>query len=135
MRTSAYHQLVAAQAIRIPISFGALKPLLVATGLTPSRCYIEAGPDRVRVRMGWSFFAEVPRASIRSVAHAGDKKWSIGVHGWRGRWLVNGAAAPIVAIQLSPAGSARVLGIRVRLEELLVSVDDPDAAVAALSAA
>jgi hypothetical protein len=125
---------VAAQAIRIPISFGALKPLFVATGLTPSRCYIEAGPDLVRVRMGWSFFAEVPRASIRSVAHAGDKKWSIGVHGWRGRWLVNGASGPIVGIEIDPPARGRALGFPLRLRELQVSVDDPDAVITALSA-
>ena len=31
---------------------------------------------------------------------------SIGVHGWRGRWLVNGAHRPIAAIRLAAPGAA-----------------------------
>src|SRR5262245_25806224 len=54
------------QPVRFPIRFGALKPLLVLVGLTPRRCYAEVGPDAVRVRMSWSFRADVPRAAIRS---------------------------------------------------------------------
>jgi hypothetical protein len=49
---------------------------------------------------------------------------SIGVHGWRGRWLVNGASRPIARIVLALPTHAFVLGFRVHLSELLVSVDD-----------
>jgi hypothetical protein len=49
---------------------------------------------------------------------------SVGVHGWRGRWLVNGANRPIGRITLSLPAKARVLGVRISLRELLVSVDD-----------
>jgi hypothetical protein len=85
--------------------------------------------------MGWSFSSDIPRASIRTAHPAGEKRWSIGVHGWRGRWLVNGARGPLVAIEIAPRAPARVLGIRVRLHELIVSVDEPDALIAALSSA
>ena len=57
---------------------------------------------------------------------------SLGVHGWRGRWLVNGAAGPLVALEIEPPVRARVIGIPVRLRELFVSVDDPDAVIAEL---
>jgi len=124
--------LMAGQSIRFPIRFGALKPLFVVTGLTPARCYVEVGPDVVRVRMGWSFSGDVPRVSIRTAHPVGEKRWSIGVHGWRGHWLVNGARGPLVAIEIAPPARARVLGIRVRLEELIVSVEAADTLIAAL---
>ena len=57
---------------------------------------------------------------------------SVGVHGWRGRWLVNGASAPLVGIVLHDPVPARVLGFRIHLREVIVSVDDPDGLVAAL---
>jgi hypothetical protein len=123
------------QSIRFPIRLGALKPLFVVMGLTSRRCYVEAGRDVVRVRMGWSFSADVLRPSIRSAHRVHDKRWSIGVHGWRGRWLANGAAGPLVALEIAPPAHARVLGVRVRLQELTVSVEEPDAVIAALSSA
>jgi hypothetical protein len=121
------------QPVRFPIRFGALTPLFVLTGLTPRRFYVEVVPEVVRVRMGWSFSADVPRASIRSAHRLRDKRWSIGVHGWRGRWLVNGARGPLVVLEIAPPAHARVLGFRVRLRELIVSVEEADALIAALS--
>jgi hypothetical protein len=119
--------------VRFPIRFGTLKPFFVAIGLTPARCWIDIGPDVVRARMGWSFGTDVPRPSIRSAHRVHGKRWSIGVHGWRGRWLVNGARGPLVALEIAPSGHARVLGVRVRLRELIVSVEEPDALIHALS--
>jgi hypothetical protein len=111
---------MAEQSARFPIRFGTLKPLFVVTGLTPRRSYVDVAPDVVRVRMGWGFSADVPRGSIRSARPVAEKRWSIGVHGWRGRWLVNGAGGPLVAIEIAPPARARVLGIRVRLHKLIV---------------
>jgi hypothetical protein len=117
---------------RLPIRFGHLEPLFRLLGITPSSSYVDIGPDRVRVRMGWAFGAELPRTSIRSARRV-PNAISIGVHGWRGRWLVNGAAGPLVAVAIDPPAPARVLGVPVRLRELVVSVDDPDALIRALS--
>jgi len=103
----------------------------VAVGLTPRRSYLELDDESLRVQMGWSFRARVPRRSIRS-ANRDHDRWSIGVHGFRGRWLVNGAAGPIVAIAIDPPAPAYVVGVPIQLRELLVSVDDPDALVDAL---
>ncbi|MDP2711202.1 MAG: hypothetical protein Q8O56_08275 [Solirubrobacteraceae bacterium] len=118
---------------RIPIRFGRWKPLLVALGVTPGRSFLDVDPVRVRVRMSWGFRADVPRSSIRSARHAGSAL-SIGVHGWGGRWLVNGASGPLVALAIDPPARARTLGVPLRLRELTVSVDDPDAVIAALDA-
>ena len=119
--------------VRIPIRFGRWAPLLVACGLTRKRSYLLVGPDVVRVRMGWAFEADVPRSSIRAARRVGNQALSIGVHGWRGRWLVNGAAGPLVALAVDPATRGRVLGFAIRLRELVVSVDEPDLVIALLS--
>jgi hypothetical protein len=118
---------------RIPIRFGRWKPLLILIGWTPGRSYLEVDPDRVGVRMSWGFHADVPRRSIRSVRRVGNAVMSIGVHGWRGRWLVNGAFGPLVALEIDPPVRARASGVSVRLSELLVSVEDPDAVISQLS--
>jgi hypothetical protein len=100
-------------------------------GIAPAHSYLELDSDIVRVRMGWAFGAELPRASIRDVRRVPDAI-SIGVHGRRGRWLVNGASGPLVALSIEPPASARVLAVPIRLRELIVSVDDPGAVIAAL---
>jgi hypothetical protein len=117
---------------RIPIRFGRVKPLFTALGITPAHAYLDIAPDLVRVRMGWAFRADVPRASIRAVRRVRNAL-SIGVHGWRGHWLVNGASGPLVAIAIEPSAPARVMGVPIRLRELIASVQDPDAVIAALS--
>ena len=118
---------------RVPIRFGQLKSVFVLTGITPGRSYLELRPETVRVRMGWAFAAEFPRGSVRSAHQTADSPWSIGVHGWGGRWIVNGAASPMVAVEIDPPARARALGFPVSLRELRVSVDEPDELVAALS--
>jgi hypothetical protein len=54
------------------------------------------------------------------------------VHGFRGRWLVNGSGRGILSIQLTPAQRAYVMGVPIRLRELLVSVTDLPGVDAAL---
>jgi hypothetical protein len=120
-------------AARMPIRCGPLwTPLLIAVGMAPKAAYVDIGATSVRVRMGLGFRAEFPRTSIRSPRRVPDRL-SIGVHGWRGGWLVNGARGPLVAFSLDPPARARVYGVPVRLAELALSVDDPDALVAELS--
>ena len=100
--------------------------------MPPNAAYLDIRSDAVRVRMGVGFRAEFPRASIRSPQHFPNRS-SIGVHGGRGGWLVNGASGPLVAFCLDPPSRARVYGVPVRLRKLVVSVDDPDALIAELS--
>jgi hypothetical protein len=123
---------VVRERVRFPIRFGRLRLLLTVLGMTRSRSYVDVGPDLVVVRAGVWFSATVPRASIRSAAPSPARPWSIGIHGWGSRWIVNGAAAPMARLTIEPPAAARTLVLRLRLRELEVSVDDPAALVEAL---
>jgi len=109
---------------RIPIKYSkAWTWLLLLTLMPPRLSYIEIDGDTIRVRMAWAFRARFTRGDISGVA-AGRPVVSIGVHGWRGRWLVNGANRPIARITLALPVRARVVGFPVTLRELWVSVAD-----------
>jgi hypothetical protein len=112
--------------MRIPIRYQNPWRWLLTVLLLPQHfSYIRIDGDQVKVRLGWAFSAKFSRAAVASVTDYRPVV-SIGAHGWKGRWLVNGAHRPIATIRLSPTASARVLGFPVALRELLVSVDDRD---------
>jgi hypothetical protein len=114
------------------IRYGVFRFLLAILGCGPRFSGVSVTADRLRVRMGWAFRADIPRSSVTAVAE--DRGWvgGIGVHGWRGRWLVNGAATGLVAVHVAPPAPARVCFVRVHLRRLRVSVDDPAGLVASL---
>ena len=76
--------------MRFGIAYGRITPLLITTGMPQSTAYLDIGDTTLDVRMGWSFNASIPLASITTVGALDRKVLSIGVHGWNGRWLVNG---------------------------------------------
>jgi hypothetical protein len=118
---------------QIPIRYGRLAPLFVLLGMSKLSSHLVVDDEQLAVRMSWAFNATIPRASITGAAVEPRRVWwSIGVHGWRGRWLVNGASDGIVWISIDPEVRARVLGVPVRLRTLGVSVDAPDALAALL---
>jgi hypothetical protein len=120
---------------RFPIRFEAWYAILSSVlFLPPSGAYVEVEGERVRVRMGWAFRAEFPRAAVASVRNFDQWTLSRGVHGFAGRWLVNGSGKGILDIALSPDQAASVLGFPIRLKQLYVSVDDPAALAQALGA-
>ena len=109
---------------RIPIKYSKAWAWLLTIMLLPQRfSYIEVDGDTIRVRMSYGFRARFTRGDVSAV-DTNRFAVSIGVHGWRGRWLVNGAHRPIARISLALPVKARVLGVGVRVRELLVSVDD-----------
>jgi hypothetical protein len=109
---------------RIPIRYSKIWSWLLTILLMPRRfSYIEIDGGTIRVRMSWAFRSRFTRGDISDVS-THRPVVSIGVHGWRGRWLVNGANRPIARITFALPVRARVLGIGVGLRELLVSVDD-----------
>ena len=109
---------------RIPIRYSKIWSWLLTILLMPQRfSYIEIDGDSIRVRMAFAFRARFTRGDISAVS-SHRLVLSVGVHGWRGRWLVNGANRPIARITLALPVRARVLGFPVQLRELLVSVDD-----------
>lgn len=124
---------------RFPILFTGLNRILVRLGLTERRAFVAVGPTTVTVRMGWLFRAEIARTAITGVAVEPDgfrrqrrfPGW--GVHGWDGRWLVNGSSSNIVRLDIDPRQPGRTMGWPLRLRELRVSVVDPGGLVAALT--
>src|SRR3977135_1596407 len=100
---------------RIPIRYSKpwswLLPLLL---LPQGLSYIEVDRDTIRGRMSFAFRARFTRGDISTVG-THRPVVSIGAHGWRGRWLVNGAHRPIARITLALPTRGRALGLPVRL--------------------
>jgi hypothetical protein len=113
--------------LRVPITFDAwYRVLSRAVLLRPSESYVELRGDMVHVRMDWGFRASFPRSAIRAAHRSESKPISRGVHGFAGRWLVNGSGDGLLVLELEPEQTARVLGVPIRLRELTASVADPD---------
>jgi hypothetical protein len=113
-------------------SYGALRPLLSALGMGPGLSGIDLDGDTLRVRMGWAFRAQVPVHQITAIEPRQGFPGGIGVHGWKGRWLVNGATTGLLAITIDPPVRSWATGIPVHLRQLTLSLEDPDALQAAL---
>ena len=82
--------------------------------------------------MGWAFRSRFPRSTVESGSELDISPLSRGVHGFGGRWLVNGSGHGIVQLELSPRQRAYVMGFPVRLKSLLVSVSEPSALAGAV---
>ena len=109
---------------RIPIRYSKVWSWLLTLLVMPQGLsYIEVDGDAIKVRMSYAFRARFTRGDVSAVT-TNRPVLSVGVHGWRGRWLVNGAHRRIARITLALPVRARVLGFPVQLRELLVSVDD-----------
>jgi len=118
---------------RLPIRFDAWYAILsTALFLLPSSSYVEIDGDQVSVRMGWAFRSRFPRAAVASVAPMLGRPMSRGVHGFAGRWLVNGSGQGLVTIDLTPVQRGYVMGFPIRLRQLIVSVAEPAALTTAL---
>jgi hypothetical protein len=101
--------------------------------LGPGRTTLQLDDHELRVHMGWGFDATVPRAQITGAAMRPRGTANRGVHGWRGRWMVNGAGKGLVTITIDPPVRARMMGLPITLRELIISVDSPTALITALT--
>jgi hypothetical protein len=108
-------------------------PFSAPLGLGPGQSDISIEDGNLRVVMGWGFRATIPLSSITKAEPNNDRVLSWGVHGWRGRWLVNGSSKGIVELTIDPPARAHVIGVPITLRTLWVSVTDPDALIAAVS--
>jgi hypothetical protein len=113
-----------------------LDTLLFRAG--PGVSGVAVGAEEIQVRMG-SFKLDIPRSSVRSARRSqAPVGWTVGVHGSRGRWLVNGSADGLVEIMIEPPGHLspgidNLFGIGgSRVDSLTVSLSDPDGFIAAL---
>jgi hypothetical protein len=113
---------------RFPIRFdGWYAALSTALFLFPSSSYVEVDGEEVRVRMGWAFRSRFARAAVASALEMNERPLSRGVHGFAGRWLVNGSGQGILTIDLRPSQRGFVMGFPVRLRQLMVSLMEPRA--------
>jgi hypothetical protein len=100
--------------------------------MSPADSAVVVDDVAVECRAGWAFRMRAPRASVVGAVLDDRRVLSWGVHGWWGRWLVNGSSAGIVRIDLDPPVRASTLRFPIRVRELRVSVEDPEGLVAAL---
>jgi hypothetical protein len=119
--------------VRFPISYNRpMRLLLIGMGLGPRHSLVDVDEQHLTVKMGWAFRANVPRNNVVAAVASRRTTISIGVHGWRGRWLVNGSGRGLVEIDIAPPSRGWVLGVPVKLRQIIVSAVDPDALVAAI---
>lgn len=111
-------------------------PLLAIAGIFPrSSCYVSLEDDDVRVRLGW-LETRFPRAHVVAARRVrGDWRWSIGWHfilvGTKAL-IVNGSWSNMVELRLDPELTTRLLIFPIRYSCVRVSLDEPDAFLAAL---
>ena len=118
---------------RFPILFDKWYGILSgALFMTPSKCYIEVDREQVYVQMSWAFRSRFPRSAVAAVTETAKHPISRGVHGFAGRWLVNGSGRGILAIDLKPTQRGYLMGFPVRMRQLMVSVSDTAALAAIL---
>ena len=120
--------------IRFPILFDRLYGALsTALFMPPAKSYVEMNAGEVWVRMSWGFAAQFPKSTVKGVSRLARKPISRGVHGFAGRWLVNGSGNGIVIIDLDPPQRGYVMGFPVKLRQLMISVEEPEQFMAVLS--
>ena len=104
---------------------------------------VEVDADEIRVRMG-SFKLDIPRTSVRSVRRSQarvGRTTGVHSHGGRGRWLVNGSAEGLAELVIDPPCRVSpsidtMFGLGPsRVDQLTVSLDDPDGFIAAVEGA
>lgn len=119
---------------RFPIHFDRLYAALsTALLILPTASFVEVDGPEVRAQMAWGFRTRFARSTIKAALPFAGHPISRGVHGWAGRWLVNGSGSRIVQVDLNPPQRAWVVGVPVKLRQLLVSVENPAAFIDALT--
>jgi hypothetical protein len=110
-----------------------LRPIFIALGMGPGSSNVTVTTDELRAVMGWAFRGRIARRAIVSARPARIPLiLGIGVHGWAGRWAVNGSRGGAVRLEINPPARARVCGLPVRLRTLWLSLADPDGFLAAM---
>ena len=122
--------------VRFPIRYNpAARFLLSGLFIGPRGSFVEVSEREVSVRMGWGFRARFARSSVvRCSQGISGMLLGLGIHGFGGRWLVNGSLDGLVSLHLSPDQRAHVLGVPVKLRELQVSLVEPEALLTLLQA-
>ena len=112
-----------------------LLPLMIAVGAGPSTARIEIVDDVLRVKMGWFWFrATVPLRSIVHARRSANAWGSVGIHtNMMHGWIVNGSPYGMVHLTIEPSAVGRFAGVSIRVSNLWLSLEDPDAFVDSLT--
>jgi len=102
----------------------------------PGRGGVELDSTVLRVVVP-GFHLDIPRASVRSATRSARRiRGTIGVHGGRGRWLVNGSYNGLVELTIEPPcytpRQSSTLFRKTRVSSLTISLVDPDGFIAAV---
>jgi hypothetical protein len=102
----------------------------------PGRGGVEVDSTMLRVRMA-GFLLDIPRSSVRSaIRSTRQTRGTIGVHGGRGRWLVNGSHNGLVELTIEPpyytARQPSTIFLKMKVSSLTISLVDPDGFIAAV---
>ena len=114
-----------------------LLPIMLLVGAGPSTASIAIEDDVLRVKMGWFWFrATVPLRSIVHARRSSSSWFAVGVHTdmMRG-WIVNGSPLGMVHLTIEPPADGRFAGLPIRMSNLWLSLEEPEAFVAALTGA
>jgi hypothetical protein len=122
------------------ISYSDMGPVSLWTetrhGGGPGRAGVEVDATLLRVRMA-GFHLDIPRGSVRSATRSTHQtRGTIGVHGSRGRWIVNGAHDGLVELTIEPPcylpRQPSTLFLKMEVRSLIISIVDPDGFIATL---
>jgi hypothetical protein len=102
----------------------------------PGRGGVEVDSAVLRVRVP-DFHLDIPRGSVRSAARSQHQtQGTIGVHGRRGRWLVNGSHDGLVELVIEPPRylprQLSTVFRKMEVSSLIISLVDPDGFIAAV---
>lgn len=110
-----------------------VKPLLVLFTATGARLWVELTEDGISVRFGW-YTTTVPYALVKS-GRRSRWPWYSGL-GWRTNFRsvlgLIGAYDGIVEINLEPPHRTSLLGIGFDMQQLYVSLEEPEQFLRAL---
>ena len=102
----------------------------------PGRGGVEVNSAVLRVRMA-DFHLDIPRGAVRSAARSEHQtRGTIGVHGGRGSWLVNGSHDGLVELVIDPPcylpRQLSTVFRKMKVSSLIISLVDPDGFIAAV---
>ena len=102
----------------------------------PGRGGVELDSTVLRVLVP-GFRLDIPRASVRSATRSALRtRGTFGVHGSRGRWLVNGSYSGLVELAIEPPcytpRQPSTLFRQAKVSSLTISLVDPDGFIAAV---
>lgn len=110
------------------------QPFLLFIGVSPGNAYVDLTADELRIKFGPAFDRIVERSSI---THVAPMSWSfidgVGIRAGGQVFGVIGAPAGVIELTLSRPADLRFAGWPWTSSRIAISIEDPDAFVAAVS--